>query len=35
VQDLGDLLGCRVDVVNERVLHPGVRDHVLSEAVPL
>lgn len=35
VQDLGDLLGCRVDVVNERVLHRGIRDRVLSEAVPL
>jgi uncharacterized protein len=35
VQDLGDLLGCRVDVVNERVLYRGIRDRVLSEAVPL
>lgn len=35
IQDLQDLLGCRVDVINERVLHRGVRDRVLSEAVSL
>jgi uncharacterized protein len=35
IQDLEDLLGCRVDVVTERTLHRLVRDRVLAEAVPL
>ena len=34
-QDLEDLLGCKVDVVTERSLHPGLRSRVLSEAVPI
>lgn len=33
--DLGDLLGCKVDVVSERALHWYIRDRVLAEAVPL
>ena len=35
IQDLEDLLGCRVDVVNESVLHRAIRDRVLAEALPL
>ena len=35
VQDLEDLLDCRVDVVNETALEPTIRDRVLAEAVPL
>lgn len=35
IQDLGDLLGCKVDVVNDEVLHHAIRDRVLEEAVPL
>jgi len=35
IQDLEDLLGCKVDVVNERALHPLVRDRVLAEGVML
>jgi len=34
-QDLEDVLGCRVDVVNESSLDRGVRDRVLAEAQPL
>lgn len=35
VQDLGDLLGRRVDVVTERSLHWYIRDRVVEEAVRL
>jgi predicted nucleotidyltransferase len=35
LQDLEDLLGCKVDVVSEKALHWYIRDHVLSEAIPL
>lgn len=35
IQDLEDLLGREVDVVNERALHPAIREGVLAEAVPL
>ncbi len=35
IQDLEDMLGCRVDVVNERALHRTIRDQVLAEALPL
>ena len=35
MQDLEDLLGHKVDVVNERALHWYIRDRILSEAVPL
>ena len=35
MQDLEDILGCHVDVVNERALHRHIRDRVLAEAIPL
>ncbi|MDL1872116.1 nucleotidyltransferase family protein [Deltaproteobacteria bacterium PRO3] len=35
LQDVEDLLGRKVDVVNERALHWYIRDRVLNEAVPL
>lgn len=35
MQDLEDLLGRKVDVVNERALHCYIRDRVLAEAAPL
>jgi len=34
-QDLEDLINRPVDVVTERALSPYIREHVLSEAVPL
>ena len=34
-QDLEDLIGRRVDVVQERLLRDEIRDDVLAEAVPL
>ena len=34
-QDLEALLGRTVDLVSESALHPGLRDRVLAEAVPL
>ncbi len=34
-QDLGDLLGLRVDVVTERSLSPYIRDAVLKDAITL
>jgi predicted nucleotidyltransferase len=34
-QDLEDLLGCKVDVVTEKSLHPRLREKVLREAVSL
>jgi len=34
-EDLGDLLGCKVDVVTERGLHWHIKDRVCREAVPL
>lgn len=34
-QDLEDLLGCEVDVVTEKSLHPRLREKVLREAVSL
>lgn len=34
-QDLEDVLGCHVDVVNEPALDRLIRDRVLAEAVPL
>lgn len=33
--DLEELLGCHVNVVTERALHPTLRERVLREAVPL
>ncbi len=35
LQDLEDLLGCKVDVVEPEGLHWYIRDRVLQEAVPL
>ena len=35
ILDLEEILGCRVEVVTERGLNPHLREHVLSEAVPL
>lgn len=35
MQDVGDLLGCEVDVVSEDAVHWFIRDRVLAEAVPL
>jgi hypothetical protein len=35
IRELGDLLGCKVDVVSDRALRPKVRDRVLGEAIPL
>ncbi len=35
IQDLGELLGRKVDVVSQKALHWYIRDKVLSEAVPL
>ena len=35
LQDLQDLLGCKVDLVTEAALHWYIRDRVLAEAVPL
>jgi hypothetical protein len=35
IEELRELLGCRVDVVSDRGLKSRVRDRVLSEAVPL
>jgi hypothetical protein len=35
MNDLEELLGGSVDVVNERALHEAVRDEVLAEAVEL
>ena len=34
-QDIGDLLGCEVDVVTEAALSPYIRDQVLKEAINL
>jgi hypothetical protein len=35
IQDLEDLLGCKVDVVESQALHWYIRDSVLREAVAL
>ncbi len=35
MQDLEDLLGCKVDVVTEQALHHLIRRQVLAQAVPL
>ena len=35
ILDLQDLLGCRVEIVTEKGLNPGLHDRVLKEAVPL
>jgi predicted nucleotidyltransferase len=35
LEDLKELLGCRVDLVTEDGLKPRLRDRVLREAIPL
>lgn len=35
IQDLEELLGCRVDVVEPDCLHDAIRSQVLQEAIPL
>lgn len=35
LMDLQDLLNRKVDVLTEAALHPGIRERVLREAVPL
>ncbi len=35
IADLETLLGCPVEIVTERGLHPALRGRVLEEAVPL
>ena len=35
LEDLQDLLGCRVDLVTEDGLKPRLREQVLKEAIPL
>ena len=35
IQDLEELLGCRVDVVEPNCLHEAIRSQVMQEAIPL
>lgn len=35
MQELEDLLGCKVDVVEDVAVNPSIRDTILSEAVEL
>lgn len=35
VLDLEEILGCKVQVVTEKGLHPDLKERVLQEAVPL
>jgi predicted nucleotidyltransferase len=35
MHDLEDLLGCKVDVVEDDALHRSIRQRVLAEAMPL
>ena len=35
MHDLEDLLACKVDVVNEKALHPAIRARVMNEVVAL
>jgi len=35
MQDLEALLGVKVDVVNEKAVHPLLRDRIFSEVIPL
>ncbi len=35
IQDLEDLLGCKVDVVTEKALHRTIRQQIIQQAVPL
>ena len=33
IQDLEDLLGCKVDVAKPEILHESIREKVLQEAI--
>ena len=35
LQDMEELLGCKVHVVESEALHWAIREHILEEAVPL
>ena len=35
IQELEDLLGCKVDVAKPQILHEAVREEILKECVPL
>lgn len=35
LEDLKELLHCRVDVVADDCIHPYIRDHILKDATPL
>ena len=35
IQDLEDLLGCKVDVAKPEILHESIREQVLKEAIHL
>jgi len=35
IRELGNLLGCKVDVVSERGLRERIRDRVIREATPI
>jgi len=35
IQDLGALLGCKVDVVEDDAVYAGLRDRIVAEAVEL
>lgn len=35
MHELGDLLGCKVDVVEDEAVYPSIRESVLAEAVVL
>lgn len=35
IMDLRELLGVKVDVIDEEAMRPRFRDHVLKEAIPL
>lgn len=35
IQELEDLLHCKVDVVNDRAIHPIIQDNILAQALPL
>lgn len=35
IQELEDLLSCKVDVAEPETLHPRIKDQVMQEAVPL
>ena len=35
IQDLEDLLGCKVDVAEPDSLHPLIRERIMQEATPL